>query len=259
MHRVVLAGFVSALLAVSAGATVKTALVEYKQGDQVLEGFLAWDDAVAGLRPGVLVVHEWKGLGAYARSRAEQLAQLGYVAFAADIYGKGIRPTTNDEAAKEAGKYYADRALLRARVNAGLEQLRKSAHVDTSRLAAIGYCFGGSTVLELARSGAAVRGIVSFHGGLMSPTPEDARNIKARVLACHGGADPYVGPEEVAGFQREMTDAGVDWQLNVYGGAVHSFTNPEAGDDPVRGAAYNANADHRSWEAMKQFFAEIFK
>jgi dienelactone hydrolase len=242
-----------------ARAAMHTENVEYKQGDAVLEGYLAYDDAFQGTRPGVLVVHEWKGLNDYARMRADTLAKLGYVAFAADIYGKGIRPQTNEEASATARKYYADIPLLRARVNAGLDMLRKQPNVDTTRIAAIGYCFGGMTVLELARSGAKLNGVVSFHGGLSTPNPDDAKNIKCKVLVCHGGSDPSVPMQQLVAFEQEMTNAGVDFEINIYGHAVHGFTNPANGNDPSRGVAYNEEADHRSWQAMRDFFAEIFK
>ena len=251
-----LAGSFSAL---NAHAEVVSEWVEYKQGDTVLEGYLAYDNAVSGKRPGVLVVHEWKGVGPYVKRRAEQLAKLGYIAFAADIYGKGVRPQTNDEAAKVAALYKNNRKLMRARAAAGLDLLKNHKLTDTKQIAAIGYCFGGTTVLELARSGADIRGVVSFHGGLDTPTPEDAKQIKAKVLALHGGDDPFVTAEHVAAFQDEMRKGGVDWQMVSYGGAVHSFTVPEAGDDPSKGAAYNEQADKRSWEAAKTFFAEIFR
>ena len=240
-------------------AKLRSELVEYRDGDAVMEGYLVYDDAVAGKRPGVLVVHEWMGLNDYAKKRADQLAGLGYVAFAADIYGKGIRPKDTSEAGQFAGRYKADRKLLRSRVNAAFAVLKKHELTDQKKTAAIGYCFGGTTVLELARSGADVAGVVSFHGGLDTPTPADARNIKAKVLAQHGANDPFVKPQEVAAFQEEMRSAGVDWYFVSYGNAVHSFTNPEAGNDPKKGAAYNEKADKRSWEAMKSFFVEIFK
>lgn len=246
-------------LAVRADAAVITKLVEYNQGGTVLEGFLAWDDTTSAKRPGILVVHEWTGINPYIKQRVESLARMGYVAFAADIYGKGIRPSTPADAAKTAGIYKNDRPLLRARVLAGLDVLKAQKAVDPQRLAAIGYCFGGTTVLELARSGADVNGIVSFHGGLSTPTPQDAKNIKARVLALHGSDDPFVKANEVTAFEDEMRTAGVDWQLNIYSGAVHGFTNPGNGSDNSKGAAYNEKADKRSWEAMKLFFAEIFR
>lgn len=233
--------------------------VEYKQGDTALEGLSVYDDAQSGKRPAVLVVHQWKGLGEYERKRAEMLARLGYNVFAADIYGKGIRPQSPQQAGAQAGKFKNDRTLLRARVRAGLEVLARHELTDPKRVAAIGYCFGGTTVLELARSGAEIAGVVSFHGGLSSPSPEDARNIHCKVLALHGADDPNVPPKEVASFEQEMREAKVDWQLVAYGGAVHAFTDWNAGNDNSRGAAYNERADHRSWEAMKQFFAEIFK
>lgn len=246
-------------LAVSAEAAVKTRIVEYKQGATVLQGYLAWDDATRAKRPGVLVVHEWTGINDHIRQRTEMLAKLGYVAFAADIYGKGVRPTSPAEAGATAGIYKNDRALMRARARAGLDELKKQKFVDTRRLAAIGFCFGGTTVLELARDGADLRGVVSFHGGLATPTPQDARNIKGKVLALHGADDPFVKADEVTAFQDEMRKGGVDWQFNIYGNAVHSFTNRAAGTDNSKGAAYNEKADKRSWAAMQAFFAEIFK
>jgi dienelactone hydrolase len=207
----------------------------------------------------VLVVHDWLGVGPYVRMRAEQLAALGYVAFAADVYGKGIRPASSKEAAEQAGRFKADRPLLRARVAAGLAELRRQPNVLTTRVAAIGYCFGGTAALELARSGADLAGVVTFHGGLDSPTPADARAIKAKVLALHGADDPFVPPAQVQAFEEEMRGGGVDWQLVKYSGAVHSFTLEAAGNDNSKGAAYNATADRRSWEAMKTFFAEVLK
>jgi dienelactone hydrolase len=242
----------------SASAKIVTQTVEYKDGDATLEGYLAYDDALAGPRPGVLVVHQWMGLTEYEQNRAVMLAQLGYVAFCADIYGQGIRPQSIAAAGAQATKYKADRKLLRERVNAGLAELKKNPHVDQSRVAAIGYCFGGTTVLELARSGAELNGVVSFHGGLDSPTPSDGKNIKCAVLVCHGADDPFEKPADLAAFEAEMRAAQVDWQLIQYGGAVHSFTQPMANDNPP-GAKYNERADKRSWQDMKNFFAEIFK
>ena len=242
----------------SAPAKLVTQTIEYQQGDATLAGYLAYDDATAGKRPGVLVVHQWLGLTDYEKHRAEQLASLGYVAFCADIYGKGVRPKDTSEAGVEATKYKNDRALLRLRVSAGLDVLDKNELVDTKRVAAIGYCFGGTTVLELARSGADLAGMVSFHGGLDSPTPADGKNIKCKILVCHGADDPFEKTEDLAAFEKELRDAKVDWRLIKYGGAVHSFTQPMAGSDNSKGAAYNEKADKRSWADMKSFFAEIF-
>jgi dienelactone hydrolase len=244
--------------AISLRAAIQTKTIEYKQGDAILEGVLVWDNAVKTPRPGVLVVHQWLGLTDYEKHRAEQLAKLGYVAFCADVYGKGQRPKGPEEAGAFAGKYKADRQLLRARVNAALEEMKKCELVDPKRIAAIGYCFGGTAVIELARSGADIAGVVSFHGGLDSPTPADGKNIKCKVLALAGADDPFEKPEDLNAFENEMRDAKVDWLIVFYGGAVHSFTQPDPGFvNP--GARYNEKADKRSWQAMKDFFAEIFK
>jgi dienelactone hydrolase len=245
-------------LAGTACAELKTETVEYKDGTTVLEGFLAYDTSFTGKRPAVLVVHQWKGLTDYERKRCEMLAKQGYVAFAVDIYGKGIRPTTVPDAGAQAGKYKNDRALLRQRVNAGLARLRQQDQVDASRIAAIGYCFGGTTVIELARSGANLAGVVSFHGGLDSPTPADGKNIKCRVLALHGADDPFVPEKDLAAFEAEMRAAGVDWELIKYGGAVHSFTDWNATGE-LPGAKYHERADKRSWEDLLQFLNETFK
>jgi dienelactone hydrolase len=242
----------------SVQSAIQTQVVEYKQGDTVLEGYLVYSDNVNWTRPAVLVVHQWTGITDYERKRCQQLADLGYVAFAADIYGKGIRPTNITAAAEESGKYKSNRELLRQRVNAALEVLRKRTTVDTNRIAAIGYCFGGTAAIELARSGANIAGVVSFHGGLDSPRSDDGNNIRCRILACHGADDPFVSSGDLAAFENEMRSANVDWRLIKYGGAVHSFTQPEA-DGSMKGAQYNERADKRSWEDMKLFFDEIFK
>lgn len=241
-----------------ARAEIKTETILYKDGETTLEGHLAYDPALTGKRPAVLIVHQWKGITDGEKRRAEMLAKLGYVAFVADIYGQGVRPTTAQEAGAQAGKYKSDRKLLRQRANAGLAWLRQNDKVDAKRIAAIGYCFGGTAVLELARSGADIAGVVSFHGGLDSPTPADGKNIKCRVLALHGADDPFVAEKDLAAFEQEMRASGVDWQLNKYGGAVHSFTDWSA-DGSMKGAKFDARADARSWEDMQQFFAEQFK
>jgi dienelactone hydrolase len=240
-------------------AEIRTKTVEYRDGEVVLEGYVAWDDERIGEKvPGVLVVHQWLGLTEYEQSRCRQLAELGYVAFALDIYGKGIRPKNTEQAGKLAGIYKNDRATYRRRLQLGLEQLRAQPGVATEQIAAIGYCFGGTGVLELARSGADVAGVVSFHGGLDSPSPEDGKNIQAKLLVCHGALDPFVPAADIEAFKSELNQAGVDWQMIYYSGAVHSFTQPMAGNDNSRGAAYNEKADKRSWAAMRTFFDELF-
>jgi len=236
-----------------------TETIDYTIGDKVYEGFLAYDAASNSKRPGILVIHEWWGIEPYIQKRTEQLAHMGYVAFAVDIYGKGIRPKTAQEAQSLVGQFYNDRKLLRERAAAGLAVLQKNNRTDTKHIAVIGYCFGGMTALELARSGADIAGVVSFHGGLATPDTNDARNIKAKILVLAGANDPYVPPSQVTAFEDEMRKANIDWQLVSYGGAVHAFTNPASGSDPTKGAAYNEKADMRSWEAIKTFFSEIFK
>jgi len=258
--KTILGGLIMAvLIATGAQAEVRTEQIEYKHGDTLLEGFLAYDDTVTGKRPGVLVVHEWWGLNDYAKRRAEQLAQLGYVAFCLDMYGKG-KVTADPKVAWEwASVFRNDRPMGRAQAAAGPEVLKSRPQVDPARIAAIGYCFGGTVVLEMARSGADLKGVVSFHGGLATPTPADARNIKGKVLVLHGADDLFEQPSEIAAFQEEMRQARVDWQMVYYGSAVHSFTNPESGKAGIKGVGYNEAADRRSWLAMRNFFDEIFK
>ncbi len=253
----------SLLLAAISATAAQAGLVEksvtYQQGGTTLEGFHVYDDAVSGKRPAVLVIHQWTGLSDYEKRRSRMLAELGYNVFAADIYGQGIRPQP-PASGKEAGKYKGDRPLFRARLMAALDQLKADERTDASKIAAIGYCFGGTGVLEIARSGADIAGVVSFHGGLDASEgmTAEAGKIPAKVLVLHGAADPHVPAEQVAAFEAEMTAAKADWQLVSYGGAVHSFTNPGAGDDPAKGNAYDEPTDRRSWEAMRAFFAELF-
>ena len=239
---------VALALAAPSFAKVKTELITYKDGSAELEGFLAYDDAVKTPRPGVLVVHDWTGLQEYTKTRTTQLAELGYVAFAADIYGKGVRPTDPKECGVQAGTYKNDLPLLRRRVLLGLDELKKQPGVDAKKLGAIGYCFGGTSVLELARSGADVRGVVTFHGGLSTTLPAEAGKIKARLLICHGGADEYVN-KEVPAFKAEMEKAKADMKFVTYEGAQHGYTKP--------GPAYQEKADKESWAAMKKFFIEV--
>jgi dienelactone hydrolase len=252
----------AAVLAIGGGepaGELVTREVEYRHGDVVLEGYVAYPKDAKGKLPGVLICHQWMGHSSYERMRAEETARLGMVAFALDIYGKGVRPKDVPEAAKLATGYKNDRGLLRARALAGLEALRKVELCDVSRIAVMGYCFGGTTALEVARSGAEISGVISFHGDLSSPSPEDARKIKAKVIAFHGADDPFVPAAQVAAFEEEMRKAGIDWQLVVFGGAVHSFTLKEAGSDNSKGSAYNEKADLRSWEMYKGFLAEMLR
>jgi dienelactone hydrolase len=258
MKTALLVLIITSLLPSIAVAALHTSTVDYKQGDAALEGYTAYKEGMTGKAPGILVVHDWMGLNDHYKKITERLADLGYIAFAADIYGKGVRPKDSQQAAAEAGKFKSNRGLLRQRVLAALEELKKNRNVDPSRIAAIGYCFGGTVVLELARSGAPIAGVVSFHGGLDSPKPEDGKNIKAKVLVLHGADDPFVPPDQVAAFQDEMRKGGVDWQMVYYGDAVHAFTTTAAGSDKSKGVAYNEKADKRSWEAMKSFFKELF-
>jgi dienelactone hydrolase len=247
-----------ALAAFAAQAAVKTQVVEYTVGQTVCKGYLAYDDAAKEARPGVLVVHEWWGLNDYAKRRTEQLAELGYVAFAADIYGGGKVATDAQEAGKLAGEFRKDPALLVARTAGALDTLKKQRGVDASRTGAIGYCFGGTTVLALALSGAEVQAVVSFHGSLPVDAAAD-KPVKANVLVCNGADDPMVKPEDRQKFKDVLTRAKADWEFIDYSGAVHAFTNPEAGKGGMPGVAYNEKADKRSWELMKDFFAEAFK
>jgi dienelactone hydrolase len=249
-------GTILAATSWAAQAAVKTEPVAYKDGDVALEGMLAYDDAAAGARPLVLVVHEWWGLNDYAKSRARQLAEMGYVAFAVDMYGKGVLATDAKQAGELAGKLKGDRLAMRQRITAGLDAVKSNPRVDPKRIAAIGYCFGGTTVLELARSGADIAAVVSFHGGL--DKDRDTKGCHAKVLVCTGADDRAAPMTQVAAFAEEMRADKVDYQIIIYGGAVHAFTNPASGDDPSKNVAYNAAADRRSWQAMKDFLAEVF-
>jgi dienelactone hydrolase len=247
----------TALCAAAARAEVVTKAVEYRDGNTVLEGTLV-ADAAGGKRPGVLIAHEEGGTGALARQRALQCARPGYVVFALDLYGKGVRPRDAQEAAARAGLQQKDRKALRARAEAGLGVLRRQAQVDPHRLAAVGYGVGGTAVLELARAGAELEGVVCVHGDLRTPAPADAKDIRASVLVLLGAEDPLIPPAQVEAFEQEMRKGEVDWQVTRYGEAVHGFTNPYAGRDRSRGTAYDAAADRRAAEAIRSFLADVF-
>jgi dienelactone hydrolase len=239
---------------------ILTRTVAYKDGEAECEAFMAWDENLEGERPCVLIVHDWMGRGAFDEQRARELASMGYIGFSLDIYGKGVRPTNREEASKAAGSWYSNTAGLRARIKAGHDAALQHKMVDSNNVAIMGYCFGGKCALEHARSGAQIVGAISFHGSLGTDMPAKQGDIKGSVLVLHGADDPNVPLDKaVVPLWKEMQGAGCDWQLVAYGNSVHSFTNPAAGNDNSRGAAYNELADRRSWEAMKNFFWEVFE
>ncbi len=249
----------AALACAPAEAKLVTKSITYRQGGQDLKGFLAYDDAAKGKRPGVLVVHEWWGLNSYVRQRAEQLAHLGYIAFAADMYG-GDR-VTRDPKQAEAWDTEVSKVpgLLAARSKAALEVLRKQPQLDQKHVGAIGYCFGGTTVLALAYSGEPLQGVATFHGGLFAPTPEQAKAIRTPILIMQGADDAFVSPETIDKVKKALDAGGVDWYMVVYAHAVHSFSNPEANGYHMDGVAYDAKAAQRSWDEMQRFFKAGFK
>ncbi len=246
---------------VSAAETATGKAIEYKEGDSVLEGYTSSPSKMAaGAKlPLVIVVHEWMGLQDYEKRRTRMLADLGYVAFAADIYGKGVRPTSMEEAGKLAGKYKSDRPLMRKRIQSAIDAALKIPGVDANRVAVIGYCFGGTVALETARANMPVAAVVSFHGGLSAGNPAGSKNIKPKIAVFHGADDPTVPAAEVAAFQEEMRQAKADWQFIAYGNTVHKFTNPEVPFKPGAAIGYNEKSDQRSWQAMQDFFKETFK
>lgn len=242
----------------AAQAEVKTKAVAYMYDGVKLKGYLAWDDAIKGKRPGVLVVHEWWGLNDYARKRAEQLAGLGYVAFCPDMYGEGKTTEHPKEAGEMAGEVRKNIKTWQGRALAGLKILQDNELVDTKRIAAIGYCFGGSTALQLAYSGADLVAVVTFHAALPVPEPEQAKAIKGKVMICHGAADSFIPEATIQKVRSALEDAKVDYQMIYYGGAQHSFTVAGVDKVGVKGLSYNAHADKRSWQDMQQMFDEVF-
>ncbi len=236
---------------------IKTQKIEYRDGDVILEGYYSYDEKIQGKRPAVLVVHDWSGKNEFACNKADRLAELGYAGFALDMYGKGKIGNTKEEKTALMSPLINDRMKLQTRILAALNTLKKLEQVDPARLGAIGFCFGGLCALDLARSGADVKGVVSFHGLLHAPENTPKHPIKAKILALHGFDDPMVTSDHVMTFGQEMTHAKVDWQLTMYGNAMHAFTNPQA-NDPGFGTVYEKHADARSWIAMKEFFKEVF-
>jgi dienelactone hydrolase len=248
----------SSAVAGSALAALKTETIQYEHDGTQLQGYLAYDDAVAGKRPGVVVVHEWWGLNDYVRKRADMLAELGYVTFAIDMYGEDKATQHGDQAKEWMSQITANVDRWRERALLGLDLLRKRDEVDPQRVAAIGYCFGGATVMQMAYAGADLDGVVSFHGSLPTPAEGQTPNIKAKVMVAHGNADGFVPAERVGAFTQAMINLGVDFRFYGYDGVYHGFTNPDAAQYGIPNVKYDAAADQASWEAMKAFFEEIF-
>lgn len=246
------------LAAQSGWAEIQSKAIDYEDEGVPLTGYLYWDDALEGKRPGVLVIHEWWGLNDYAKRRARMLAELGYVAFAADMYGNDQVTDKPSQAQEWMQEVTADPELWRQRAGAGLDQLEASEHVNAEKIAAIGYCFGGGTVLQMAYGGADLDGVVSFHGSLPAAPEERYGKISPEILVLHGQADTFIAPEVVTNFQQKLEEADANWEMDIYGGVRHGFTNPNAGDYGIENLRYDAQADARSWERMQSFFDEIF-
>ena len=241
----------------AAQAKVVTKTISYEQGGQKLEGYLAYDDAKSGPRPGVLVIHEWWGLNDYVKDRARQLARMGYVAFAADMYGDA-KVTRDPKQAQEWSSAVGNGGLMAPRAKAGLDVLRGQSQTDKSKLAAIGFCFGGSTVLQLVYSGEPLNAAVTFHGGLMAPTEAQMAQIKSPILILHGAEDTFIKPETIDQVRVSLDKAKVDWYMVTYANSVHAFSNPDADSFKIPGIAYNEKAARRSWSEMQDFFKEQF-
>ena len=231
--------------------------VGYLDGDVLLEAFFAFDDSLTGRRPAVLINHTWAGRDDFVAEKAKKIAALGYVAFAVDMYGKGVLGTTAEENAKLMQPFMDDRHMLVKRMQAALYAVKLLPWVDDSKVAAMGFCFGGLCALDLARAGAALKGVVSFHGLLGAPDNTQDNTIKAKVLVLHGHDDPMGPVEQVIAFEQEMTKAGVDWQFHTFGNTLHAFTNPVA-NNPDFGTVFQPDADRRSWLLMENFLTEIF-
>jgi dienelactone hydrolase len=236
--------------------SIQTRAIDYAHAGAALEGYFAYDDRRAQPLPAVLIAHAWGGRDEFVCAKAQKLAELGYAAMALDMYGKGVLGSGPEENGKLMQPFMADRALLQSRMLAALDALRLQPEVDSKRIAAFGFCFGGLCVLDLARTGADLRGVVSFHGLFVPPGNTGGRHIKAKVLALHGFDDPMAPPEQVVALGRELTEAGADWQIHAYGNTVHAFTNPAANDRSF-GTVYDETADRRSWQSLKEFLAEV--
>ena len=258
MNKIVMLVLAGLLTSTAARSEIVTETVSYQDGDTALQGHIYYDDAVVGKRPGVLVVHEWWGLDDYAKRRASMLAELGYIAFTADMYGVG-KVTEHPDQAKEWMMVNASNVpAWRGRAELALQQLTEHKLTDTENTAAIGYCFGGATVVELAYSGAALKGVASFHGSLPLPVEGETPDLKAQLLILHGEADPFVEKSHVTKFREQLNTINADWEMVSYGGVMHSFTNASAGDHGMPALKYDARADQRSWARLQQFFDEIF-
>jgi len=253
--------FCACLLPALVFAAIKHEEVSYSANGVTMKGYLAYDDALKGKRPGVLVVHEWWGHNEYARKRANMLAELGYTALAVDMYGDGKQATHPSDAGKFAGEVMQNTEGAKARFVAALDLLKKHKTIEATRIAAIGYCFGGGVVLQMARLGLDLKGVVSFHGSYGTQTPAEKGKVKAAVLVCHGAADQFATAEQIEALKKEMQNAGVDFQFNSYEGAKHGFTNPEADENGKKfdiPIAYNKAADEKSWADMQQFLKRVF-
>jgi len=255
-----IAALAACTLATGAQAEVKTKEIVYEQGDTALQGFLAWDDAVKGKRPGVLVIHEWWGHNQHARAQAKRLAKAGYVGFALDMYGKGKVTTHPKDAMAFMQEATKDPQVVAARFDAALDVLKKQPQVDPEKVGAVGYCFGGTVALNMARAGRDLDGVAVFHAGLKpSGPPAEPGKVKPAVLAQIGEKDPMIPKEQVEAFEKEMKDAGVKVQVITYPNAKHGFTNPDAGKAGMEALAYDADTDKKSWDEAQKFFKEVFK
>ena len=246
------------LLLFSASSFAQLKTVKYTDGDQKLNGLSIAPIKGSKTKPGILILPAWKGIDAHSKRSAEKLSKLGYYAFVADIYGEGNYPTNTQEAGKMSGFYKNNIADYQRRIQLALNQLVK-AGANADNIVVIGYCFGGTGVLEVARTGMKAQGVVSFHGGLGRDSARTTTPIKTRVLVLHGADDPYVPAAEISAFQQEMRDTKADWEMIYYADAVHAFTEVEVGNDKSSGAAYNEKADKRSWERMKTFLKDVLK